>query len=135
MCELARWWLPHRRAPWVLGPLAAAAVGICLVLTFIQVSYWKDTLTLFNSPSKRDKNYFGYNHIGKEYDRQSVEEARAAQVAQARGRPENVKEHKKRRDECEDEAIEAFSAALKIDPRLRFRSKQSRRLLCPATKK
>ncbi|MGA2032277.1 MAG: tetratricopeptide repeat protein [Thermoguttaceae bacterium] len=53
-----------------LLPISAAAILLaCAVLTWFQVSYWRNTYTLFEHAAAvtRD-NYFAYLHLGKQYD-------------------------------------------------------------------
>jgi Flp pilus assembly protein TadD len=57
-----------RSRPSLRKPVAAAAVAVCLAcaaLTWRQVGYWRDTITLFrHSLSVTSGNYLGYNILG-----------------------------------------------------------------------
>jgi len=78
------WGLKDLTAGWrhrkmALGLLAGAALAACLVLTSIQVGYWKDNLTVFErAKAVTADNYTVYAGLIEEYGRQGkYEEARA----------------------------------------------------------
>jgi tetratricopeptide (TPR) repeat protein len=58
-------WIEAQR--WVLGMVAALALGTCTVLTPRQVAYWRDSETLFQRVLKvTDNNYVAYDDMGAE---------------------------------------------------------------------
>ena len=68
-CELAsRWQLP-RLAP---AGLAAIALAACMVSTARQVTYWRDSETLFQRMiSATENNYMAHYNLGNYYSRQN----------------------------------------------------------------
>jgi len=74
-------WLAGRPGgPWILGTAAALAVGACLVLTPLQVKYWRTSETLFqHAVEVTDNNYLAYNNLGYDFsNRGETEKAMAA---------------------------------------------------------
>ena len=64
VCDLAARW---KRRSWV-AHCGGGRGAACLVLTTKQVSYWKDSVTLFTEAIEAvPDSYFGYLHPGKEY--------------------------------------------------------------------
>jgi tetratricopeptide (TPR) repeat protein len=56
--------LPARRLIW--GAASVGVLAIMVVLTQIQVGYWRDSSTLFkNALRVTDSNYQAYNHLGR----------------------------------------------------------------------
>ena len=108
----------------------------CLVLTTNQVSYWKDSVTLFTEAIEAvPDSYFGYLHRGKEYysiqaaeeDQRANDEKYLAHKEEAAGHREKAEKHyeeaKKHQQEVLrlwDLAAEDFKAALKINPKYDF---------------
>jgi protein O-mannosyl-transferase len=67
-----------------VGIAAAAALGIWLVLTARQVSYWKDSASVFEHAIKvTDNNYFAHSHLGLIYHDHGDEEKSRAEFAEA----------------------------------------------------
>jgi protein O-mannosyl-transferase len=68
-------WL--RLPRWGLPALASAALGVCAVLTWQQVGYWSDTITLFqHTLDAVGPNGASYNNIGRAYlDKKQYTEA------------------------------------------------------------
>ena len=109
-------------ALWALRTVSAAVLAACLVLTTIQVSYWKDSETLFTEAIKAvPDSYFGHLHLGKElYSEQAVREGELADKAAVAGDKAGVAEHKQKKIELQDRAAEQFQESLKINPRYDF---------------
>ncbi len=53
------------RQRWILGAVAAMAIGACAVLTPRQLSYWRSSETLFlHAIEVTDNNYLAFNNLG-----------------------------------------------------------------------
>ncbi len=119
ICELA---LRRNFALWALRTVAAAVLVACLVLTTIQVSYWKNSEALFSEAIKAvPDNYFGYLHLGKEfYSEQAVREGELAGQASVAGLKEEADVHHAKMLRLQDMAADAFKKALKINPTYDF---------------
>ena len=106
---------------WALCAIGATQIAAYLVLTTVQTHWWKDSLSLFNQ-AVRDvpDNYFGYNHLGKEYDRLSLEKMREMQEALVRGETEKAAKLNAEMEHYRDEAIANFKETLKINPSYDF---------------
>jgi tetratricopeptide (TPR) repeat protein len=135
-CDLGLRW-KHGRA--VLGGAAAAVLLAGLVLCSRQASYWKDSESLFKQcirasggdPDRPgeirrahgpglDDNYYGYNHLGKEYDRKGVLEGQAEQTARVTGKTAEAAEHHRKMKELQDAATRQFEASILINPNYDF---------------
>ena len=119
VCELAVQW---KFALWALRTVAAAVLLACLVLTTIQVSYWKNSETLFKEAIDAvPDNYFGYLHLGKEYySEQAVREGDLAAKAAVAGDKAEAKWHREKMIELQDKAAEQFQESLRINPHYDF---------------
>ncbi len=113
VCEVAARW---KISVWALRIEAAAVLLACLVLSWIQVSYWKNSQTLFlEAIAAVDESYFGYLHLGKQYYQESGIESQKAADAAAHGRTVEEAKHKAEMIRLRELAREAFQESLKIN--------------------
>jgi tetratricopeptide (TPR) repeat protein len=55
---------PWRRVVW--GVVSGGVLGVLVVMTQVQVGYWKDSMTLFTHALKvTEKNYLAHNNLGR----------------------------------------------------------------------
>src|SRR5262245_57582699 len=117
--------LARGAAPWVPGALGAATALLMALLTRQQVSYWRDSITLFERAlAVTQRNFFAHNNLGEplaaagrreEAARHYAEAARLHPgYAPARNNQGIVLAEAGRYADAERE----FRAALAIDPRL-----------------
>jgi protein O-mannosyl-transferase len=67
-----------------VGVVAAALLGVWIVLTARQVPYWKDSTSVFEHAIKATRdNYFAHNHLGLTYLRDGDKERAGAEFAKA----------------------------------------------------
>jgi tetratricopeptide (TPR) repeat protein len=103
---------------WTLRIAGPVVVLVCLGLTTRQVGYWKDSVTLFNQSIRAvPDSYFGYNHLGKELDKQALEIEKDAAAAELAGKPKNeVAKMREQRDKLWHSAEDQFKASIEINP-------------------
>ena len=65
-------------------------------------------------------SYFGYNHLGKEWDRRSVNAAKAMDMAMFGGKKEEVEKLRTEMEKCRDNAIWNFEKTIEINPSYDF---------------
>ncbi len=113
VCEVAARW---KISVWALRIEAAAVLLACLVLTWIQVSYWENSKTLFlEAINAVDESYFGYLHLGKWYYQESGAEGQKAADASAHGRVTEEAKLQAEMIRLRELAREAFQESLKIN--------------------
>jgi len=118
--DLLSKWL--RRKIW-LGTLAAIILPVLIVLTWKQVQYWEDSITLYKHTLKHTSNNFIiYNNLGKVYnDSGKYKEAIEAYKQSTRIAPDYAMAHSNLGVSYNDlgkykEAIEACRKAIWINP-------------------
>ncbi len=117
-CDLASRW---KYGPWALRIAAPLVLLSFALLTVRQVSYWKDSETLFaQSIEAVPDNYFGNNHLGKEYDRQGMHKAAQARLAAAGGDQEEAAKLREESVCLWGKAAEQFEASIRINPHYDF---------------
>jgi tetratricopeptide (TPR) repeat protein len=124
--------VPVRPAP--IATTAAALVAACAVLSWVQVSYWQDSLALWQHTLEvTTDNYLAHEHIGgillrrndiRRNDRE-LEAAREHFSAGARIKPEMASNHAGLAEICIkkgqlDTAVPYLEAALRCNPRLAY---------------
>ena len=117
---LVRNW-PHRQA--ILAAGAAVVLSACACLTFIQVSYWRNSFTLFEHAIRVvDNNYLAHNNLAVALAGAGKNEEAVAHYKEAIGiKPTyenahfNLANHLSRQGKT-DEAIEHYLEALKLRP-------------------
>ena len=117
-CEVAARW---RISVLALRIEAAVVLLGCLLLTWFQVSYWKNSESLFkHAIAAVDENYFGYLHLGKDYYQKATQEGQWARQAAIAGRMHEAIDHKNAMKEWRERAAEQFRDSLKINPMYDF---------------
>ena len=117
-CEVAARW---RISVLALRIEAAVVLLGCLLLTWFQVSYWKNSESLFkHAIAAVDENYFGYLHLGKDYYQKATQEGQWARQAAIAGRMREAIDHKNAMKEWRERAAEQFRDSLKINPMYDF---------------
>jgi len=118
--DLTVWW-PARRA--VLATSAGALLLVLLVLTRAQLSYWRNSLTLFEHALRvTANNYVAHNNLGIAlYDQGRVEEAMAHYAEALRIQPNFSLAHCNLADALAklgrfDEAKDEYARTLAINP-------------------
>jgi tetratricopeptide (TPR) repeat protein len=113
--------LPARRLIW--GAASGGVLAIMVVLTQIQVGYWRDSSTLFkNALRVTDSNYQAYNHLGRALaEAEKYEEATNHYREAIRISPNYMDAYNhmgvaKTKQGIYDEALSSYAQALRIKP-------------------
>jgi len=113
--------LPARRLIW--GAASVGVLAIMVVLTQIQVGYWRDSSTLFkNALRVTDSNYQAYNHLGRALaEAEKYEEAADHYREAIRISPNYMDAYNnlgiaQMKQGIYDEALSSYAQALRIKP-------------------
>jgi len=113
--------LPARRLIW--GAASGGVLAIMVVLTQIQVGYWRDSSTLFkNALRVTDSNYQAYNHLGRALaEAEKYEEAADHYREAIRISPNYMDAYNnmgvaQMKQRMYDEALSSYAQALRIKP-------------------
>ncbi|HVO83821.1 MAG TPA: tetratricopeptide repeat protein [Syntrophobacteria bacterium] len=122
------WGVPELLGGWahartVLAVSAATALAALTACTWIQLGYWKDSLSLFSHTLQvTTKNYVAHNNLGNALaDRGKVEEAISHYAEALRIKPDHAEAYNNWGTVLEEqgrfeEAVDRFRMALKVKP-------------------